>query len=393
MTSRARALKGREEGRPGPITQLVRRLAGLDGGPSSGVVGAGDDLMAAVRRTITWRLTKELEKRNQWFASPRYLGLIGWESWWESDAGRIGTSALDELVVDVFSHLFVDKLPDLASRLRAPGNSGGVPNVDGLAVRLMCNFIHDRQQKNDRLGARVYRVLKAAVRRAIEHDLLEVQEGDSEVNASTLLAPVAGSKGSRITAEQLRHWVAQWNARLLPELVTGFGPQSKVLHAELRFCLAELAGELRSFLFGDLVRELVLDVRGRWADLYSSDGDEESEEGGEERPEFPWFRILAANDAITEADHLRKLLDCVTDCLGKLDHPPERLRHLQALWGFLLRFTADEIRERVPGGRKLGPALGIPRRHLTSLYATLGELVNQCRAVLAGEKPEDSEDG
>ena len=390
MSLRWRKQLGRQEDQPGPITRLIQWQVGQGGGTPNGVEPPGE-LVAEVKQTITKRLIKILKGRNQWHASPRNLGVIDRENWWASDE-HLG-SAIEELMLDVFSHLFVDKREALAKRLGSSGESDGLANIDGVANRIVTNYIHDRQEKEDPVGARVYRVVKTGVRRAIERGVFKVLAGEPTINATTLMAPLPQGLGESLNWEELRPMVVEWNSRLLPELVTGFGPQSRKLHAELSRCLEQLAEQGRSFLFGDLQRELLADVRVRWAALYASDEGASVQEEEEERPRLPWRTLASREPSIIEADHLRKLLDCVTERLARLVRPPEELARLQTLWGFLLRFTADEAQERVPSRRKLGPELGIPRQQLTSLYATLKQLIDKCRTALGNGNSEAAKDG
>lgn len=343
-------------------------------------------------------LRRELKRRGLWESPPSYLGVFGGESW-ESPGGGAGReSALEELMAECYSYVFVARLRSLQAQLQVK------PNVEGLVVLNIRHFLHERQKDHDPIGSQVFEILQAAVQLAIAGGELRVLAGDEKVRNDTVLGfvhsmDVPGRGRGGITA-----LVARWNDELLPDLVTARGRRQEEVARRLYEQLPDLLRDgIGTFRFKDLVDPLKADVRARWAALLDFDQGElapqiEGQEAG------PAVRVVGPDRGVEERQFFRKLVECVLKSLERLQVNEKTRRYLSDLWQFL-RVQASEGAEAQPTSRlsrtltselsageeerpslrQLAEQLRIPRERLPGLYQTLGDLVKQCRAAISGK--------
>ena len=342
-------------------------------------------------RALGTALRRELKRRGIWESPPAYLGIYGGESWQSAD------SALEELMVECYSYIFVSRLRSLQAQLQVK------PNIEGLVVLNIRHFLHERQKEHDPLGSQVFQVLQSAVRLAVEQGELHRLAGDERVRNDTVLgfahgdSDVAGSGRAELAA-----LVGRWNDELLPDLVTSRGRRQEEVVERLRERLSDLRREgIGSFRFKDLVDPLKGDVRARWAailDFEQGESAPQREGGGA----VTAVRLAAPDRGIEERQVFRKLVECVQRSLGLLEVSEKVRGYLVVLWQFL-RVRAGEGVEAEPASRlsrvltaeltagdeerlslrKLAEQLRIPRERLPELYRTLGELLERCRATLS----------
>jgi hypothetical protein len=109
-------------------------------------------------------LVSELKRRSLWSLPPACLGIYGCTTWADPEA-------VEELVADCFVFIFVERFRSLKAQLRYK------PNVEGLIVRNVRNFLHETQRRHDPVGYRVFTVLRSAVRDALSAGELQVIAG------------------------------------------------------------------------------------------------------------------------------------------------------------------------------------------------------------------------
>jgi hypothetical protein len=352
-----------------------------------------DELWQALRAA----LRREIKRRGLWESPPAYLGIYGWESWEPSGSrrGKGGAdSALDELLPECYSFVFVSRLRSLEAHRKLK------PNVDGLVFLNIRHFLHERQREHDPIGSQVFAVLQTAVRMAVAAGELAVIEGDVRIKNDTVL--VFGPAASPAAGGDLPAVVTRWNDELLPDLVTSRGRRQEEVARRLRDHLLALRrrgyGAVR---FKDLVDPLKADVRARWAALLErAQGESAVEVSAEGTPET--VRLVGPDTRAEEREVFRKLVDCVLAALERLQVSEKTRAYLATLWQFI-RVQASEGVEASPGSlgeglaelaeaeegrpslRTLAEELRIPRERLPGLYQTLGELLEGCRAAISGE--------
>lgn len=372
----------------------IQKLAG--GAPeiytrfAAGLAAGGDPEPAEVEALLAKLradLVREIKRRSLWHLPPSYLGLHGHRAWTDAGSAR-GSGPLDELLLDAFTALFVERLPTLAGYLCA-GSS-----VDALVPHMLRNFVHDAQAKNDRLGIRLFRLLCAAVRQAEEEGRVEIIGGDTRIASSTVLA-VAGSGEDLPEDERREHLetaVARWNDELLAALVAAPNRRIPALVARLAELLGELGrGGLTTFRFGELTGAVRRDARRRWAALFDTALGEVAFED-EEEPEA-WGALCRtvlpeAEERVMAEDHFRHLIDCVARHIETMAAPERTRDHLFRLWGFLRAFSTEEAAgsaERLPSRRSLARFLDLPRDRFAELLATLGRFLTHCQSAGALE--------
>ena len=338
------------------FTDFVRSLA------------AGKELDAEVyrasRELIRVELTREMMRRGLLDLPPRFLGLTGKK--WSRDL-------LDELVSDCYQDLFVFRLGSLKNQLLVRND------INGLVVRAVRNFLHDRQRENDPLGFQLYQILAASVRRSEAAGKLRVAAGvDEKIHNGTLLVFSTEPRSAKAPRD-LDPVVRTWSSRLWPGLITARGPARRGVLAALDACVARLAEQgVEACRFGDLLVSMKADFRLRWRG--ELDDLAETALGASETGHSLGFRSLRA---------------CVLEGIGRVTEA--RREDLRKLWNFLCAYAAgldrSELSARAErGGRPpsdlgLEKELEIPRHRISGLKKELGRLIQACQrpAAVDGE--------
>jgi hypothetical protein len=373
----ATGMAGAEEG---IFTRFVRQVEpGADLEPA---------LFAVVWSALGRVLRQELRRRSLAQASPRWLGIYGFPSWWEVP-GRSGP--LEELLADCYQFVFVERLAALKAQTLAKAN------IDGVVLASVRNFLHDRHRLHDRLGTRLFEVLSLATRRALDSkDLTVVGRPGKLTNATVLAIPDRASSAELASPEALAEVARRWSDQLFPDLLTAVREDKRRLIEDLARRLAdlELAG-IAAFRFGDLIAPLRADARGRWAAMLEPAEEEPPEE--EDARGYRRLRLSlrpTVEAQVVAADRFAKLMDCVDSKIEANPASERTRRYLRRLLLFLRAFATDgeaalEDDEpgagRLPSFRRLADLLEIPRERLRDLMRTLGGFVERCRELLDGE--------
>ena len=151
------------------FTLFLRNLESRESLQQEG--GGFDEAWTALRRL----LVSELKRRSLWSLPPACLGIYGCETWDDPDA-------VEELVADCFVFVFVERFRSLKAQLRYK------PNIEGLIVRNVRNFLHETQRRHDPVGFRVFTMLRSAVRGALSAGELQVIAGNPSLRHDTVLA-------------------------------------------------------------------------------------------------------------------------------------------------------------------------------------------------------------
>jgi hypothetical protein len=374
------------------FTGFVRSLASPSRPP-------GAHEVARLGRALRRALRSELQRRGLWEKPPSYLGVVGWSRWGETPDGETqalgggGGDALDELTVECYAFIFVDRLRSLQAQLQLK------PDIEGLVVLDIRHFLHDRQKAHDPLGFRLFEVLHAAVRLSLEMGELHILRGDRRIRNETILGWRGEETPTRGAAAVLRSLVARWNDELLPDLVTAQGGGRAAIVNRLRRHLSELrAAGVESFSFHDLVEALKHDVRPRWAAMMvqSTAGENAVAEGRDDLGEA--VRITLPDCDADERESFEYLSRRVAESLDQLATDERMRRYLANLWDYLCQQASpatdpvsspqherDLVLEPAAGAvdrpsqRTIAKQLHIPRARLPELLEVLGRLVEQCR--------------
>lgn len=376
------------EGRERPFTAYVRHLD-EHGEPDP-------DAFDRVLRALAGALRAELRRRGLWISPPSFVGVSGFAHWNEE-------GALDELTAVAYQFSFVTRLRSLIAQSRTRAN------VEGLVFRNVKNLVHERQRAADPLGYLAWERLHAAVETALADGRLHVVDGagagggdlGGDFSGDSLLAgdpaddPWGATDGDPARRRQaLDALTAQWNAELLPDLVTGRGKRRDEVVAELARRLPEFVDEgLAPVSFRHLLAAMRRDLRQRWAAMFweargglaaaeETGGDGEEGDGGFTRVLVLYHPPLPPEEQVAEQQQARRLTDCVTRAVESEPGDPRTLGYLGTLWAFIRACTAAD--EQPPSQRKVSTALGIPRERLPGLYERLGEMLQRCRRLLRG---------
>ncbi len=367
------------------FTEYVRSLG--DGGEPPDMAS-----YEAARKLLRGTLVREMSRRGLRNAPPSYLGIYGGSRWDEE--------LLEDLVSEAYSFVFVRRCGSLLSHLLKHGN------VDGTVLLSVRNFLNDAQQRNDRLGFRIFEMAAAAVATAVACGDLHVLEGPERIRNDTVLGGSPLSDPTALADIDLGPQVRRWNDELLPGLVTARGKAREEVECRLARYLAELAtGEVEVFRFRDLMDPLKRDVRARWRAFWEAlSGEVAFEEGIDGMAAL--VRLVPPDAGLEERQSFEQLLACVANKLDGLDEKPSTLDYLEKLWLFLSAFAAEaaagELRlgrkgpeaafsagtsggEKPPADLKLSRLLEVPRARIPGLKATLGRFVEECREAVSGK--------
>ncbi|HVG10427.1 MAG TPA: hypothetical protein VNM67_22165 [Thermoanaerobaculia bacterium] len=298
-------------------------------------------------------LVGEMKKRGLWQSPPCYLGVYGWESW-DSEVPQGSTraqGALGELVADCYAFIFVDRLQSLKRQLQDK------PEIDGLVLLNIRNFLHERQRAHDPLGFRIFEMLQAAVEDAVSSGALYVLAGDKKIRNDTFLGfdPAAELPSAPPDLEPI---VLRWNDVLMPALVTARTRQQVAVVRRLRECLLGLPQlGIGAFRFKDLLDPLKRDARERWAALQA--------------PALP-------GSTVESRQGFEHLTSCISTSIDRLEADARTRNQLMTLWRYLWRQHGEEGEETgpdEPSYRELGQRLRIPRERLPTLFALLRQLL------------------
>lgn len=372
------------EGWERPFTAYVRHLD-EHGEPEP-------DAFDRVFGALAGALRAELRRRGLWTSPPSFLGVSGYAHWNEE-------GALDELTAVSYLFSFVTRLRSLIAQSRKRAN------VEGLVFRNVRNFVHERQRDADPLGYLAWERLHAAVEAALADGRLHVVDGagvgGGDFSGDSLLAgdpaddPQGATDGDPARRRRaLDALTAQWNAELLPELITARGTRRDEVVEELARRLPLIVDEgLAPLSFRLLLAAMRRDLRQRWAAMFweargglapaeEAGGDGEEGDGGFTRVLVLYHPPLPPDEEVAERQQARRLTDCVTRAVESEPGDPRTLGYLGTLWAFVRACTAAD--EQPPSQRKVSTALGIPRERLSGLYERLGEMLQRCRRLLRG---------
>jgi hypothetical protein len=335
-----------------------------------------DEVWIALRRLVV----SELKRRSLWFLPPAFLGIYGCASWTDPEA-------IEELVADCFVFTFAERFRSLKAQLCSK------PDIDGLVLRNVRNFLQETQRRHDPVGFRVFTVLRGAVRNALSAGELRVIAGSPGVQRDTVLAFRAAPAEEAARLDELRPHVLAWNDDLLPDLITARGWDVRQVTARLQRRLHRLeAAGIHVFRFHDLVDALRQDARARWRAVWVC-----SPEGIPPRLEEDGLtavvHLVEPPSAWDERESVHKLLTCLERSVERVPEPPVRSRdYLRRLLAFLKSHATDSPAEgsahgeELPSHRQLATLLDIPRDRLPGLFRTLLDLAETCRRKLSGEE-------
>ena len=361
-------------------------------------------------------LARELRRRGIWGLPPERLGVLGFRHW--GDEG-----ALAELAADAYDEALLRRLRGLFGQLAIK------PDVEGLIKTNVKRFLRDLQRRGDPLGYRVWEVALDAARRAVERQTLVVVAAGPPIDAGTLLAvgreaagrapsgapdrtadeedaeaerresggvedTGAGASGAGAAAADARRRAlaeaaAQWNAELLPDLVTARGRGLEAVSERLAERLPELApAGLELFRLREVIAALRNDLRPRWAARLREGAEEvpagEVRTAAESDPPLPVVRLSAPaadpESAAAEREAARRLVRCVEERLAALPADERTRREAYEVWRAQV-VAAAEGGDRV-SDRELARSLEIPRDRVPRLVEAVRRAVDGCRRQL-----------
>jgi hypothetical protein len=375
---------------PSVFTAFVRSQQGEETPDADLLHDAWDGLQAA--------LGGELKRRGLWQSPPCYLGVYGYDRWdAEETVGdpmshawcrtRPVQSALEELVTDCWAFVFSDRMRSLKLQL------ADKENIDGLVLRNVKNFLHERQREHDPVGFRIFERLKEALVAAVERRILYILGGDPRIRNNTVLG-FEPTTALRVPALDLGPIVMPWNDELLPDLVTARGRKEAAALERLEQLLLELPRcGVPCFRFKDLVDPLKSDARLRWAAFLAREDFEGRVECSPDQIQV--LRHVWPECAVESRESFEHLTRSVSAAIDELEVDPRTRGYLAALWKYLQlqngdgelgtaggSAVGDEAEEGPLSHRQLSQRLHIPRERMPMLFTTLKHVVTRCRLAV-----------
>lgn len=297
----------------------------------------------------------ELRRRGLWTVPPVYLGYP--EATWTADA-------LEELLQDCYLFIFGERLNALK------GHACVSPDISGLVVRNVRNYLTERQRKADPIGYRVYDTTLNVVKQA-------VQAGDLHVLAGGLASKISNETvlgfSPRLPQElctDLERWVTVWSRELLPDLITARGMAVPRVVDRLRRMILDLEDHrVRAFCFKDLLNPLRQEVRRYWTGIWAKDDE----------------AVVVSSHAFEDQESFEKLVSDVRASISELAVKESMKGRLHRLWEFLASQARDqESADSQLSYRKLSEEIAVPRGSLPESFSILRKLVSS-RLVVDGE--------
>ncbi len=331
-----------------------------------------DDMWTALRRV----LRKELTRRDLWRLPPGYLGIYGSISWTDE--------ALDDLVQDCYLFAIHERRRSLIAQTRVR------PDIDGLIVRNVRNFLFETQRRCDPLGFRVFELLQLAVRKSVQGGSLRIVTGDRRIRNHTIMEFTTlhppESPGSNTTsierhagtedpetelpkAETFEEVALFWCDELLPELVTVRGSAVGSCIEHLQHLLGGLpARGIHRFRFGDLIDAVKSEARTRWTAISTRSLQNQD-------PVFGTVEHFGPAGDLTQRESYRALLDGLEQAVGTWQGRRATRTYLQRLLTFLCHHAAEtENPGRLPSSRCMAEILHIPRDRFNGLFRILRDM-------------------
>lgn len=361
------------------FTAFVRSLRDRDEGPDHETI---DRTLEALRRA----LCSELKRLGLWECPPSFLGVLGHERWLlSSDDEAIADDALDDLVADCYVYVFLTRSQSLCAQLERK------PSIDGLVFTSIRHFLYERQKASDPIGFRVFEMVRLTVRQAVNDGWLFVLSGDPRVRNETILSFSPHSEEDLAEARRVAEEVTGWLDELGLGLVTARRAEREAVLETLYRLLARLESlGLDPVCFQHLIEPLKREAKSRWIAVFDQwQGDLAVESCG---GLTSLVRIARPAHDLEAADYFRKLGVAMRERIDQYEGGGRTKEYLWRLWQFVTDLAQHEV-ERV-SQRKIAAQLGIPRDRLPGLFETLGELIDDCCAMLAeGPVRLESEEG
>jgi hypothetical protein len=366
---------------PSVFTAFVRSQQGEETPDADLLHDAWNNLQAA--------LGGELKRRGLWQSPPCFLGVYGHERWdAEETVGdpmshawcrtRPAQSALEELVTDCWAYVFADRMRSLKLQLAEK------ENIDGLVLRNVKNFLHERQREHDPVGFRIFERLKEVLADAVARQALYVLGGDPRIRNNTVLGFEPATE-FRLPALDLGPAVVRWNDELLPGLVIARGKQEGEFLERLGRLLLNLPQQgVHLFRFKDLVDPLKSDARLRWAAFLAREHCEGRVECSPDQIQV--LRKVLPECTVESRQSFEHLIRGVSAAIDDLKIDSRTRSYLATLWQHLQLehgSLESESEEGLLSHRQLGQRLHIPRERIPMLFTTLRQLVTRYQLHLS----------
>lgn len=306
-------------------------------------------------------LRSELRRAGLLSGPPRFVGVEGHPEW--------NREALDELLCDCYSFVFVRRLDSMLAQLEIK------ENIDGLVFLSIRNFLYERRKRSDPIGFRVFEVLQASVRRGIAEGRLYLLSGDAAIRNNSRI-------GIRDRLERIdddRQVALEATAgELMPELVTARGSRQRAELEErtVRALTGFGSTAFDGFEFAEVVAAFRRAARRQWSIYVESPAVTGDEAEPATRLGRPWFELRQEYESLT---------DCVSARLAAAELDARTSAYLSRLWEFMRVSCLGA--EEIPSRRKLAQQLKIPKDRLKPLLEHLGRDVERCRSGQTAQSP------
>ncbi len=367
-----------EKQEPGERVVLTPHIRALAEGSASEAEATFETFWEAFCQAMKW----EIIRRGLWQRAPRYLGL--------TDSPRWNAEVLEELSSDAYIFL-LERLRGLSAQCRVHSN------IDPLIYRNLRLFLFERQKACDPLGFRVFEVVRAATRLAIDEGNLIVVDGDIKVDNRTTLQgsrswsseSASPGRGPALNwtedplAQELDERASRWSDELLPEWLVARGPAYQKVVIKLADHFAELTdGVARPLAFKVLVDACKRAVRARWKAIWRNETTNVGDWEEEESVVILSRQLVPPGSSFEARQSYERLVARVDERILQVEASAITHSHLLALWEYL-RIAASLDETALPSRRQIASRLGLPRYRMPFLFKTLSSVVTSSQEELS----------
>jgi hypothetical protein len=309
------------------------------------------------------KLLKQRMRRRSLVSAPlAYLGYGGAASW-------NAPGAFEDILVDCYIFAFLDRLPGLRNQLLVR------PNIDGLIVRNVDNFLFERQRKHDPVGHAVFSNVGRAVRDAVAAVQLAIDGAtDGRLHSSSVLrldpsrpeADVADVERVQAAFSHVLNW-----STALPAL-TSITQEGQEWVAKFMDRLRDMG--ISAVRCGDVVAVLAAKAREDRASLHAVSRQELTQEGDDDFATL--VRMVSPDQSFEDRDHWEALKSQIADRIAGLDRQRRVVDRLLAVFRALVGHI-DEGGASLPSQAELVERLGVPRATLSDDFRLLRGIIEE----------------
>jgi hypothetical protein len=323
--------------------------------------GPDSDPEARVLPEIGRLLRQRMRRKNLLLAPPSYLGYHGVANWQ-------GAGAFDDITVDCYIYAVLARIEGLRNQLRAR------PNIDGLIVRNVDNFLLERQRRHDPVGYAIFQNVAGAVRAEAVMGHLAVEGAtDGRLHSSSVLrldpSQLDAQAVDRLQIEQALIQVLE--TAKVPQGLISVSEEGQEWAQNFLVRLREIG--VAAVRCGDVVAVAAARAREDRPLPRAAPDQRFAFEGDEDYTAL--VRMVWPDQALEHRDNWEALKRQIADRIAGLNRQQRVRERLLSVFEGLVQ-AIEEGPASPPSQAELVERLGIPRATLSDDFRLLGEIIS-----------------